>query len=131
MTALDTNVLVRYLIEDDQKQSRQAARLIERAVASDERLFISDIVICETVWVLASAYGLRRAEIADVLGALFRAKSVVFASSDRLASSLDAYRRGKADFADYLIREHSQAHGAGRVATFDRALLKQPGFFAP
>jgi predicted nucleic-acid-binding protein len=131
MIAVDTNVLVRFLVEDDLNQSRQAARLIEKAVASGEPLFISDIVMCETVWVLASAYGLPRAEIAHALGGLLRAKSLVFASTDRLASSLDAYRRGKGDFADYLIREHAQAHGADRVATFDRALLKEPGFFAP
>lgn len=131
MIALDTNVLVRYLVEDDVRQGRQAARLIERAVAGDEPLFISDIVVCETVWVLASAYGLTRTEIAAALGGLLRAKSVVFASTDQLSSSLDAYRRGKGDFADYLIREHAQAHGASHVATFDRALLREPGFVPP
>ncbi len=131
MIALDTNVLVRYLVDDDPQQSRQAARLIEQAVARDESLFISDIVACETVWVLASAYGLPRAEIADALGALLRARSLVFASTDRLASALEAYRRGKGDFADYLIREQAHAHGADAVATFDKALLKEPGFVAP
>jgi predicted nucleic-acid-binding protein len=131
MIALDTNVLVRYLVDDDPQQSRQAARLIERAVARDESLFISDMVFCETVWVLVSAYGLPRTEIADALGALLRARSLVFASTDRLASALEAYRRGKGDFADYLIREQAHAHGADAVATFDKALLKEPGFVAP
>jgi len=131
MIALDTNVLVRFLVEDDPKQSRQAARLIEKAVASGEPLFISDIVMCETVWVLGSAYGFSRADIAGALANLLRAKSVVFASTDRLASALEAYRGGKGDFADYLIREQAHAHGADQVATFDRALLKEPGFFPP
>jgi predicted nucleic-acid-binding protein len=131
MIALDTNVLVCYLVEDDQKQSRRAARLVESALADDEPLFISDVVVCETVWVLASAYGLPRAEIADAIGSLLRAKSVVFASSDELASALEAYRRGRGDFADYLIREHAQSHGATGTATFDKVVLKEPGFVAP
>jgi predicted nucleic-acid-binding protein len=131
MIALDTNVLVRYLVEDDQKQSRRAARLVETALADDEPLFISDIVVCETVRVLASAYGFSRAEIVDVLGSLLRAKSVVFSSTDRLSSALEAYRRGKGDFADYLIREQAHTHGADQVATFDKPLLKEPGFVAP
>jgi predicted nucleic acid-binding protein len=72
MIALDTNLLVRYLVDDDPQQSRQAARLIEQAVARDESLFISDIVACETVGVLASAYGLPLAEIADALARFAR-----------------------------------------------------------
>ena len=131
MIALDTNVLVRFLVEDEPKQSRAAARFIENAVAREEPLFISDIVMCEAVWVLASAYGFPRPEIADVLGNLLRAESVVFTSSDQLASALEAYSRGKGDFADYLIREQAHAHGADAVATFDKALLKEPGFLSP
>jgi len=56
---------------------------------------------------------------------------VAFSSSDQIASALAAYRTGRGDFADYLIREHARAHGAAEVATFDKALLKELGFFAP
>jgi len=100
-------------------------------VAGDEQLFIGDIVMCEMVRVLASAYGFSRAEIVDALSQLLHAKSVVFRSTDRLARALDAYRRGKGDFADYLIREHALAAGAETVATFDGALLKESGFSKP
>jgi predicted nucleic-acid-binding protein len=125
---LDTNVLVRYLVEDDASQSRRASKLIDDAVERGEELFISDVVMCETVWVLSSAYGFSRAEICDVLGQLLRARSVVFTSSDRLARSLKAFRKGKGDFADYLIRELATAAGAESVATFDRKLLREAGF---
>ena len=131
MIGLDTNVIVRYLVEDDEAQSRRATTLIEATVARDEGLFISDIVMCETVWVLSSAYRFSRSEIADVLAALLRARSVVFTSTDRLARSLEAFRNGKGDFADYLIRELARAAGADTVATFDRSLLKEPGFSEP
>jgi predicted nucleic-acid-binding protein len=131
MIALDTNVLVRYLVEDDETQSRRATKLIEAALTREEEIFISDVVMCETVWVLSSAYRFSRDEIADTLAALLRARSVVFTSADRLARSLDAYRKGKGDFADYLIRELAHTAGADTVATFDRLLLKEPGFSKP
>jgi len=131
MIGLDTNVLVRYLVEDDESQCRRATELIEGAIASDTLLFISDIVMCETVWVLSSSYRFSRTEIVEVLAALLRAKSVVFTSTDRLARSLDAYRKGKGDFADYLIRELAQSAGADTVATFDESLLKETGFSKP
>lgn len=131
MIALDTNVLVRFLVEDDEQQSRRATRLIERAIEGDEQLFISDIVMCETVWVLSSAYRFSRAEIVQALSGLLRARAAVFTSGDRLARALDAYAKGKGDFADYLIREHARAAGADTVATFDRSLLKERGFTKP
>lgn len=128
MIALDTNVLVRFLVEDDDAQSRKATRLIEKALKRDEALFISDIVMCEMVWVLSTSYRFSRPEIAGVLGDLLRGRGVVFDSSDALARALQAYVAGKGDFADYLIREHAQEAGADTVATFDRALLKEEGF---
>ena len=131
MIALDTNVLVRYLVEDNAEQCRRAATLIEVAVKREEALFVSEIVMCETVWVLSSAYSFSRIEIVDALSNLLRAKHLVFTSSDRLARSLDAYSHGHGDFADYLIREHARAAGAETVATFDKALLKEVGFVEP
>ncbi|MEJ2189402.1 MAG: type II toxin-antitoxin system VapC family toxin [Acidobacteriota bacterium] len=131
MIALDTNVLVRFLVVDDEAQSRRATKLIADATARDEELFLSDIVICETVWVLSSAYRFSRAEISAALSGLLRAKSVTFASTDRLARALDAYAKGKGDFADYLIREQARAAGAETVATFDRALHRESGFSKP
>ena len=131
MIALDTNVLIRFLVEDDEAQSRRATKLIEGAVARDEQLFVSDIVMCETVWVLSSAYGFSRDEIVDALSQLLRARSVVFNSADSIARALDAYRKERGDFADYLIREHARSAGAETVATFDGALLKDNGFSKP
>ena len=131
MIALDTNVLVRFLVEDDEKQSQRATRLIKNAQERGEPLFISDIVICETVWVLSTSYDFERPEIVRVMSGLLRARGVVFASSDRLARALQAFASSKGDFADYLIHEHASAAGADTVATFDGALLKHPGFSKP
>lgn len=130
MIALDTNVLVRYLVEDDAKQTALAAALIERAIADDESLYVSDVVVCETVWVLSVAYKVGRKEIAAVLRNLFRARHLAFGAVEQLIRALEAYDAGKGDFADYLIREHARAADCESVATFDRLLQRERGFIA-
>ncbi len=130
MIALDTNVLVRYLVEDDATQTALAAALIDRAIAANESLFVSDIVVCETVWVLRVGYRVGRAEVAALLRQLFRARHLLFRAVDQLARALDAYAAGKGDFADYLIREHARAVDCDTVATFDTVLVKERGFVA-
>ena len=128
MIALDTNVLVRYLVEDDAKQTALATALIDRAITAGDALFISHIVVCETVWVLSVSYRVARQEIALVLRELFRARHLAFDASDQLVRALDAYESGKADFADYLIRENARASNCDEVATFDKVLSRERGF---
>jgi predicted nucleic-acid-binding protein len=128
--ALDTNVLVRFLVEDDAKQAAAAAALIDRVVADGDTLFVSDVVVCETVWVMSVSYHIGRKEIAGILRNLLRARHVTFRASDQLIRALEAYEAGKSDFADYLIREHARAADCDQVATFDRVLLRERGFVA-
>lgn len=131
MIALDTNVLIRFLVEDDELQTAAAAALIEEALSNGESLFVSDIVLCEIVWVLTAAYRTKRPAVITTLRELLRAKQLEFSASDLAARALDAFAAGHGDFADYLIREHARAAGCDEVATFDRALLGEPGFTAP
>jgi predicted nucleic-acid-binding protein len=131
MIALDTNVLVRYLVEDDEAQTRLAKAVVRRAVAKDEPLFVSDIVVCELVWVLEGNYEVPRGEIRELLESLFRARHLAFRDVDALLRALHAFQQGKGDFSDYLIAEHARESGADVVVTFDRALLNQPGFRRP
>jgi predicted nucleic-acid-binding protein len=129
--ALDTNVLVRFLVEDDPRQSKAATALIGRAIARNEPLFISDVVLCELVWVLAGSYDVRRERIVATLRDLLRARHLRFATAEVLRRAVESYAESKGDFADYLIREHGRAAGCSAVATFDRALLRDEGFVAP
>lgn len=131
MIALDTNVLVRFLVEDDKAQSAKAAKLVARAVSEDEPLFVSELVVCETVWLLLAAYRVSRAEVGEILGRLLMAAHLRFNDVDRLSRALEAFIAGKGDLADYLIREQARAAGCENVATFDRVLLKETGFLAP
>ena len=128
MNAIDTNVLVRYLVNDDERQSALVAGLVERAVIQGREFFVSDIVVCETVWVLSFSYRIPRADIAALLRDVFRARHLQFAASDQLLRALEAYQAGNGDFADYLIREHARHAGCSTVSTFDKALLKEVGF---
>lgn len=131
MIALDTNVLVRFLVEDDARQSAAAAALVERTVRAEDSLYVPGIVLCETVWVLSVSYRVPRLDIVKTLAELLRAKHLTFDYPDRLARAVDAFAAGRADLADYLIREDAIAAGCTSVATFDRHLLREEGFERP
>ena len=130
MIALDTNVLVRALVADDAEQTPLAIALIGRGTAAGETFFISDIVICEMIWVLNTRYDFARARIGLLLRDLFRASHLEFGAREELLRALDAFGRGKGDFSDYLIREQATTAGAESVATFDKLLLREDGFIA-
>jgi predicted nucleic-acid-binding protein len=126
--ALDTNVLVRILLHDDEVQARAAERVLVRARKDQTSLFVSDIVLCELVWVLSRRAELSRAAIGDAIDRLFRTELFVFHDAPAAERALTRYRTGKGDFADYLIQEHAAATGATHVITFDRQLRAEAGF---
>jgi len=126
--AVDTNVLVRFLVEDDPEQMERAKALLRKAVESDTPCYVSDVVLCELVWVLERTYKIKKLEIAGTLSRLLRARHLAFSSSDRLSRALEAYGSGPGGFADYVIREHARDIGCSAVATFDGDLLSEPGF---
>lgn len=131
MIALDTNVLVRFLVEDDEVQTARARALLQRAVTEGKPCYVSDVVMCELVWVLERSYRIRRPEILAGLKPLLRTRQLAFSSTDRLVRALASYEKGRGGFSDYLIREHAREAGYASVATFDRDLLGEPGFLAP
>lgn len=131
MIALDTNVLVRFLVEDDAAQSERAARLIERAIKEETSLLIPDIVLAEVAWVLTRSYEFNKRELVAIFHKLMAAKHLAFSSSAAVWSALDGWERGKGDFADYLLRAQAEARGCDRIATLDHALLRERCFFAP
>lgn len=130
MIALDTNVLLRLLLHDDEAQARTAKRLVIRARRDRTALFVADVVLCELVWVLKRRVSLSRSDIAEVLDRLFRTELIVLADAVAAENALASYRDGKGDFADYLIREQSIRTGATEVVTFDKALKGETGYRA-
>lgn len=125
MIAIDTNVLVRYLADDDPVQSPVAARLVERAVAAGESILVPTVVLVETVWVLARAYKVGRAELVRIVDAIVRARHFAFADSTLVSRASRAYAAGTADFSDYLVLEEIRMQEAEALVTFDKALWKE------
>lgn len=129
MIALDTNVLIRVLVADDPAQTASAEKLLRETLAAGESCFISDPVLCETEWVLDRFYRVPRAEILAALESLLAHLNLFsFEDSAVVRKALDRYRRGKADFSDFLIGAKAEARGARTTFTFDRALARQQGF---
>lgn len=126
MIGLDTNVLVRYVAQDDAKQSPQATRLIE-SLSADSPGYISQVAVVELVWVLTGCYAASRDEIANMLETLLRAKELVVADADTIWKALRLFKQGKADFADCLIERSADAAGCAHTATFDRDAAKHCG----
>ena len=122
MIALDTNVVVRFLVEDDAKQVRRVRQLLEAAVEAGEPCFLSDCVLCEIEWVLESNYGARRADIGSAVQHLIEQGNFVFEDVGAVGRALELYRTGKADLSDCLIGQRARSKGARTTFTFDRAL---------
>jgi predicted nucleic-acid-binding protein len=126
--ALDTNALVRLIVYDDEAQARAVERLLVRARREDTAVFISDVVLCELVWVLTSRLRRSRADIAGVLERVLRTEVFAFTDAASLEKAVGAYRGGRGDFADYVIGGHARAAGGAYVVTFDRALTGEDGY---
>ena len=131
MIGLDTNVLVRYLVEDDEEQAARAAAFIEGISDRGEKLYVPHVVLCELVWVLASAYGRSRRDLAEALKAIVQTAQLVVEDVDVAHRALARFEAGAADFADYIVAERSAEAGCEWVATFDKKLLTEDGFVKP
>lgn len=119
---LDTNVIVRYLVRDDERQAEKASACIRGIAASGRNCFIGSIVLCELVWVLESAYGYPKDEIVDVLEKLLIAKHFEIEAKDVVRSAVHDYKDGKGDIADYLIGRMNHDKGCDVTYTFDGSL---------
>ncbi|MFZ4737187.1 MAG: PIN domain-containing protein, partial [Bradymonadia bacterium] len=106
-------------------------KLIEDAVEAGDALYVSEVVLCEVVWVLGRVYRLSKDDLVDILRALVQARELDIQGREGVRRALDAFVRGKGDFPDYLIRELALGAGCDRIATFDKALLGEPEFYSP
>ena len=128
MIGLDTNVVIRYLTQDDAKQSPIATRLMEKALSSDDPGFISLVVLAEVVWVLVSLYSVDRTGVSDVVSALLTTEQLRVDSAELVWRTKRRYEASKADFSDALIAECAVAAGCKRAVTFDRTAAATSGF---
>lgn len=128
MIALDTNVLARYVVGDEPRQTAAARRLIESSCTEDEPGVVSLVVLCELVWVLVQGYGYARDEVALVLRKLLAARDLAVESREVAWQALNLYEEGPADFSDYVIGLSGRAARAEATWTFDRRAARSPLF---
>lgn len=126
MIALDTNVIVRFLVQDEAEQSRRATELIEELSPDDPGL-VSREVLLELVWVLERAYGYSRLEIASAIDGLLSSSELILEAADDAGPALDLYRSEGFGFADLMIAAAARRLGASEVVTFDRRAARLPG----
>ena len=126
MIGLDANELVRYIMQDDPKQSPKAGKLID-ALDDANQGFIALVSVVEIVWMLSSCYGLNRAQIAQALDVMLRSKSIAVEQSEQVWRALRAFTSSKADFADCLIERSAAQAGCEKTMTFDVGEAKHAG----
>ena len=122
MNGLDTNVLVRYISQDDENQALLAEKAIETARSQNEKLLIQPLVLCEMIWVLESAYGFKKSKILPVIDQLLRTAQFKIVDKDVCWNAFADFSKKNGDFADYYIGRANEREGADVTLTFDKAL---------
>ena len=129
MTGLDANVLVRYLVQDDRRQGRLAAKVIEGELTPDNKGLISSLVLCEVIWVLKRAYRQPKEKLTAVIRMILETDVFEVENRECAWRAYYDYDEGPADFSDYFLAEVNRSRGAERTVTFDERALKNESLF--
>ena len=130
MLGIDTNALVRFLVRDDQNQFEKARKLLKREVSNGRRVFINQLVLLETEWVLRSRYGLAKTQMLETISRLLDAPDIQLEDEPAVEEALFIWRDANADFADCLIGARNRRLGCRATVTFDKKASKLQGFTA-
>ncbi len=128
MIGLDANVIIRYVTQDDPRQSPAASKLLERELTVERPGFVSSMTLCEIAWVLAECYDADKARISAVIEGLLGSRQLIVEEAEVVWKAMRAWSRSPADFSDALVAQVSLARGCEKVVTFDKAAAKLPGF---
>jgi predicted nucleic-acid-binding protein len=127
MIGLDTNVLIRYLVRDDEPQYERARRFLRRAGESGEPVMISLLALLEMEWVLRSRYASSKEDIAATISSLLDTAELTFEDEPSVEEAMHLWKGSATDFADCLINARHRRLGCRTTATFDRKALQLPG----
>jgi len=128
MIGLDTNILVRYLAQDDPIQSAKATEIIERRLTEDNPGFVSTVAMVEIVWVLDRAYGLGSDEIAAAIERTLQIDVLIVENEQEVFTAMVALKQGKGSFADAIILALGARAGCSHTLTFDQKASRLSGF---
>ena len=128
MKSVDTNLLVRLIVRDDQRQVAASEEWIISEAAANGPILINSIVLCEIAWVLGSAYGYSRQEVAEELADLIGSGSFLVEDESEAGAGLNALLKN-CDFSDGVIAHRNLRLGSDATGTLDRtAATRLPGF---
>ena len=128
MIGLDSNILVRFVTRDDEKQWKRVNAYLEENCSSEDPAWISNIVLCEVVWVLSSGYEYAKSDIARLLKQLLLTAQIKLEEHDAVRAATKEYENGKADFSDYLIGHLNEKHRCDTTITLDKKAAGHPLF---
>jgi predicted nucleic-acid-binding protein len=128
MTGLDTNVLIRYLTQDDPIQSKKATEIIERCLTEDKPGFVSLVTLVETVWVLSRVYDLSHLEIAAAVEGMLQSDTLVIQNEQEVFTAVATLRAGRGSFADALVGALGTWAGCTSTLTFDTKASRLDSF---
>lgn len=120
MIGIDTNVIIRYLVQDDKAQARRASHLMERELTPQSPGFINLTTLCEIVWVLCRSYKVDKTSQIQILDGLLTTKQLVVEDVAVAWKALRAYEVGNADFSDAIIAQVNAKYGCEKTVTFDK-----------
>ena len=124
MIGIDTNVLVRLIVADEPRQAAVARNFIRERCSSADPGFVSNVVLAEIAWILATGYGYSRLQVADAIDQIMETAQLQVESSTDIAAALVEYRAGPADFADCLVGQTNRTADCSHTVTFDRKAAK-------
>jgi predicted nucleic-acid-binding protein len=127
MLGIDTNVLVRYLVKDDARQTKAAKLAVEQAAANGQPLALSLLALMETEWVLRSRYGFDKTTVVSTIKTLLETADIAIEYEGVVEHGLYLYENGSADFTDCLMLAHYRRIGCESMLTFDTSAAKLPG----
>ena len=128
MIGLDTNILVRYILQDDPEQAAVAARLIESQCTAHSPGYISILVLVELVWVLTTGYGYEKHHIVSTIHQVLITNEFMVEDRETVWAALREFERGSSDFADCLISHRNHSQGCTQTFTFDRKAARGSHF---
>ena len=128
MIGLDTDILVRYLTQDDPTQSAKAIEILEKRLTENNPGFISVVVLVETIWVLDRAYGFVTQEISEAIEGMLQTDVLLVEHEQDVFTAMTAFKAGEGAFADILIGALGAKAGCSCTLTFDRKVARLPGF---
>jgi len=120
MKALDTNVLVRFLVKDDERQSKIVYRAFKQAETDKSTFFVPLLVVLETLWVLDSVYKIARNDIIDSINEILLMPILKFEAQATIQHFIFHARENKIDLSDALIACTAKLSGCKSVLTFDK-----------